>query len=101
MFGLDFSNKQAFAISLFVAMGGMALVWKYAAKYIPALVDSLVEKLLLIPRVRAFVKANAKQIITIMDSIFVLIKEDINQVEHEDDAPSSVPPQASTPSSES
>lgn len=74
---------EKWAIAVFVALGGVTLIWKLAKKHIPVLIDKAVEKLLALPKVREFVKANADDILEILVEAGHLVKEDLEQVKSE------------------
>jgi hypothetical protein len=74
---------EKWALGVFIALGGVSLLWKLGKKYIPQAIDAGVEWLLKLPRFHQFVKDNSDDILEILVKAGHLVKEDIEQVKSE------------------
>lgn len=77
---MDFKSM---ALAAFFALGGMALLWGYAKKFIPIGFDKLGDLLLKYPKLRKWVGANAKDLKEVMQASEKELEKDIDKAAEE------------------
>lgn len=74
---------NTFVVGAFLALGGMALLWKLAKNYIPLLVDKAGDWLVKFPKVRAFILSDKESLKEVLRKSGKELEKDIDSVEKE------------------